>query len=125
MDEDRSSRGDEEDEPETKPDWRVDAAASRARLRDAAVGSGHARAGGGKLVYTDEHGRQRRLPADPGQLSGAEIEAAATAMSYELGAVEASYAQIAAIERLNEMRASGAVSEEDCLREKRRILGQD
>lgn len=97
MDEGRPYASDE-DQPESKPDGRVDEAASRARLR--------------------------RLPADLSRLSSEEIAAAATAMSIELGAVEPSYAQIAAVEHLNEMRASGAVSEENYLREKRRILGQ-
>lgn len=59
------------------------------------------------------------------QLSDDEIHAAATALSYELGAVRPSEATIAAIERLNEMRASGAVSEENYRREKRRLLDQD
>lgn len=125
MDDDRSSLGGEEDASGTKPDWRVDATASRARLQDEATGQEPSHAGEGKLVYTDEHGRQRRLPADMSRLGGDEIDAAATALSYELGGVEASYAQVAAIERLNELRASGAVSEENHLREKRRILGQE
>ena len=121
MNENRSSPS-QDDEPEAKPDWRVDAAASLERL-GAAVDDRAPQASGGKLVYTDEQGRQRRLPADLSQLSRQEVEAAAKATSYELGAVEPSYAQIAAIERLNELRASGAWSEEDYLREKRRILG--
>lgn len=121
MNENRSSPS-QDDEPEAKPDWRVDAAASLERL-GAAVDDRAPQAGGGKLVYTDEQGRRRRLPADLSKLSRQEVEAAAKATSYELGAVEPSYAQIAAIERLNELRASGAWSEEDYLREKRRILG--
>lgn len=124
MNQDRSSRNDE-DEPEAKPDWRVDAVASLERLRGGAAEVEAPQAGGGRLIFTDERGRQRRLPADLGQLSRQETEAAAKAMSYELGAVEPSYAQVAAIERLNELRASGAWSEADYLREKRRILGQD
>ena len=83
------------------------------------------REGDGILVYTDERGRQRRLPEGIGELSREEIQAAATALSDELGAVEPSYAQLAAIERLNELRLAGAVSEEDYEREKRRILAQD
>jgi len=124
VNENRSSRSDD-DEPEAKPDWRVDAAASLERLGGTAPDDQAPQADGGKLVFTDEQGRQRRLPANMGQLNRQEVAAAAKAMSYELGAVEPSYAQIAAIERLNELRASGAWSEEDYLREKRRILGQD
>lgn len=111
-----------EDDPGAKPDWRVDASASRARLQDSKGDLTAAEAGMGKLVYTDEHGRQRRLPADLGELGRGEVEAAAKASSYELGAVEPSYVQIVAIERLNELRAAGRFSEEDYLREKRRIL---
>ncbi len=122
MNEDRPSRSDE-GEPEGTPDWRVDAAASLAHLREDPAESEAPQAGGGRIVYTDEQGRQRRLPADMGRLSRQEVAAAAKALSYELGAVEPSYAQIAAIERLNELRASGAWSEEDYVREKARILG--
>ncbi len=118
MNEDRPARTDEEDSG-AKPEWRVDVAATHARLQD---GASEQEAGGGRLVYTDEHGRQRRLPADLSELGPGEIEAAAKASSEELGAVKPSYVQIVAIERLNELRASGAFSEEDYLREKRRLL---
>ncbi len=111
-----------EDEGMTGAGWRLDDEASRARLREIAAGGPAARAEGGKLLYTDEHGRQRRLPADRGQLTGEEIAAAADALSSALGAPEPSYAQIAALERLNELRTAGAVGAEDYEREKRRIL---
>jgi hypothetical protein len=118
MNEDGSSSN-AEDRPASEPQWRVDVEASRARLRD---GVPREDAGGGELIYTDEQGRPRRLPADSNELSSQEIRAVAKASSYALGAVEPSYVQIVAIERLNELRASGAFSEEDYLREKRRIL---
>ncbi|MDQ3630588.1 MAG: SHOCT domain-containing protein [Actinomycetota bacterium] len=118
MTEDRPNPGDEEKAAAT-PDWRVDVAATRARLQNEAPEEATR---GGRLVYTDEHGRRRRLPADVSELSPQEVMAAAKASSYELGAVEPSYVQIVAIERLNELRAAGAFSEEDYLREKRRIL---
>ena len=121
MNEDKPPAPDEDD-PGAKPDWRVDGAASRARLQDPTGEAAAGEAGMGKLVYTDEHGRRRRLPADLGELSRGEIEAAAKASSYELGAVEPSYVQVVAIERLNELHAAGRFSEEDYLREKRRIL---
>ncbi len=114
-----------DDEPEATPVWRVDATASRARLQDTGGEEPAAEAGMGKLVYTDEHGRQRRLPADLSELSAQEIRAAAKASSYELGAVEPNYVQVVAIERLNELHAAGRFSAEDYLREKRRILGLD
>ncbi len=47
--------------------------------------------------------------------------AAADALSYALGAAPAGDAYIAALERLTELRASGKFSEEDFVREKRRL----
>lgn len=105
-----------------EPEWRVDGSASRERLRDYEPVA--ERAGlrvGGWLVYTDEHGAQRRIPAQEGELSTPDIAAAAKATSRELGASEPGYATIAAIERLNELRSAGAISEENYLREKRRL----
>ncbi len=55
-------------------------------------------------------------------VSSRAIAGAARATSYELGAVDPGYVKIAAIERLNELRSAGALSEENYLREKRRIL---
>ncbi|MDQ6608137.1 MAG: hypothetical protein M3Z06_16515 [Actinomycetota bacterium] len=115
-------QGRDGDAQQSDAEWRVDRAASSGRLRDsdpAAAGPGQA--GGGWLVYTDEQGAQRRLPADMSRLSSREIAGAARATSYELGAVDLSYAQLAAIERLNELRSAGAVNEENYLREKRRL----
>lgn len=124
MDEDRSPRSDDDAEPPAKPDWRVDREATQAGLRDMTATGQPVPTDSGALLYTDEQGRQRRLPRDMSRLSRDEIVAAAKATSYELGAPEPSYAQIAAIERLNELRAAGTFSEADYLREKRRILGQ-
>jgi hypothetical protein len=99
----------------------VDPSASREHLRD--FDPDPTGKTGGALIYTDERGVQRRLPADLSELSSQEIAAAARASSYELGAPDLSYAKIAAIERLNELRSAGAVSEENYLKEKRRITG--
>lgn len=52
---------------------------------------------------------------------GEELAAAARRLSFALGGVETSEARASALERLAEMHASGAVSEEDFLREKRRL----
>jgi hypothetical protein len=122
MNEDGST-GDDGHAPESEPEWRVDRAASRERLREsgpAAERTGEA--AGGWLIYTDEQGAQRRLAADMSQLSSRAIAAAARATSYELGAVEPGDIKLAAIERLNELRTAGAISEENYLREKRRLL---
>jgi hypothetical protein len=48
--------------------------------------------------------------------------AAAEALARSLGAAEPGAAEIAALERLNELRIAGACSEADYLREKRRLL---
>jgi len=52
-----------------------------------------------------------------------ELAAAAVELSSALGAPPAADARIAALERLTELRAAGAISEEDFAREKRRLEG--
>ncbi len=47
--------------------------------------------------------------------------ARARALSERLGAAPLDYARVAALERLSELRASGAMSQEDYDREKRRL----
>lgn len=118
MNEDSDQR---EDGRADEPEWRVDRPATHEHLRDFEPDpEGKC---GGALIYTDEDGVQRRLPADLSKLTSGEIAAAARANSYELGAADLSYAKIAAIERLNELRSAGAVSEENYLKEKRRLTG--
>ncbi len=122
MNDETPTPDEQEDASERPAEWRVDQSASRERLRNydpAAERKGESV--GGWLIYTDEHGAQRRIPKELGELSRSEIAGAARAMSYELGAPDPSYAVVAAIERLNELRAAGAISEENYLREKRRI----
>jgi len=124
MGKDREGSRKDPDEPDETPVWEVDQEATRARLRrEATSGTGPGEAGGGKMAYTDQHGDLRRLPADMGELTGPELGAAARALSQELGAPSPDYARIAAVERLNELHAAGAVSEENYNREKRRLLG--
>jgi hypothetical protein len=123
----RRSRGDERRRgdppgesaggPDRKPAWKVDAAESLARSLEAGERPG------GKLVYVDEHGRRRGLPAERGTLAPEELRAAADALSSALGAPDPDYARLAAVERLTEMRAAGALSEEDFERERRRLMG--
>jgi hypothetical protein len=123
LNDDTSTRDEGEDGLERESEWRVDRSASRERLQSydpAAERAG--RSVGGWLIYTDEHGVQRRLPENLGELSTEEIAAAARATARELGAPDPSYAKVAAIERLNELRSAGAISEENYLREKRRIM---
>jgi len=97
--------------------WKVDPAESLARLRRSGEPAG------GRLVYVDEHGRRRRLPADMATLSPEQLRAAAAALSSALGAPDPDYARLAAVERLTEMRAAGTLGEEDYLRERRRLMG--
>ncbi len=97
--------------------WKVDAEESLARLRKGAKRSG------GELVYVDEHGRRRRLPADMAELTPEQRRAAVDALSSALGAPDPDYARLAAVERLTELRAAGRLSEENYQRERRRLLG--
>jgi hypothetical protein len=122
MNEDSSTPEQGEDRPERAPEWRVDRSASQERLQNYdPVAERKGQRVGGWLIYTDEHGAQRRIPAEVGELSTAEIASAAKALSSELGAAEPSYATLAAIERLTELRAAGTISEETYVREKRRL----
>ncbi|MDP8943351.1 MAG: SHOCT domain-containing protein [Actinomycetota bacterium] len=90
----------------------VDLVEALARAREAAAEGS---------ISSGEH--RRRVVA---ALSGAtvdELAAAAASLSSALGAAPAEDARIAAVERLVELRAAGAISEENFAREKRRILG--
>jgi len=112
-----------DDKPDAEGAWQVDVPASFARAREEAAGDHPREAGGGKLTYIDEHGNRRHLPADMSELTRQEVRAATGALSSALGGASPDYARIAAIERLTELRASGAVSEENFNREKRRLMG--
>lgn len=76
---------------------------------------------GGRVVYEDEHGRPRRLPADLGELSPEQRDAAIGALSQALGAGPPDAARLAAIERLTELRAAGKLTEEQFQKERRRL----
>ena len=117
MSEERPSRDDAARDSDPEPAWKVDKEKSLTRLRKADD------APGGRLVYTDEHGGRRRLPADVSTLTREERGAAVTALSSALGAPDPDYARLAAVERLTEMRAAGTVSEENFIRERRRLMG--
>ncbi len=117
MSEDGPARDDGAVGPEGGRDWKVDAELSLSRLRKGAKGPG------GEVVYVDEHGRRRRLPADLGELTREQRRAAVAALSSALGAPDPDYARLVAVERLTEARAAGRFSEEDFQRERRRLLG--
>lgn len=67
-------------------------------------------------------GLPAHLPADPGGgRSQEEMDAALAALSRDLGGATLDYARVAAVERLNEMRAAGTITEDDYRRERRRL----
>lgn len=101
--------------------WHVDERATSADLAADAAAPLPPPSGEGRVVYVDENGRQRRLPADLGDLSSEERDAAIAAMSQALGAGPPEHARMAAIERLTEVRAAGRMSEEQYRRERRRL----
>lgn len=59
--------------------------------------------------------------AGPGPRTSEELRAAAAELSSALGA-DPDYARVAAVERLTELRAAGAIGEEDYERERRRLM---
>lgn len=101
--------------------WRVDERATSADLAADPAAPLPPAAGEGRLVYVDENGRPRRLPADLGELSREERDAAIAATSRALGAGPPDYARMAAIERLTELRAAGKMTEEQYHKERRRL----
>ena len=109
---DRFPKRDDDDRPNEPRQPEADPVEALARARAAAAEGG---------VSSGEH--RRRVAA---ALSGASVDdlaAAATELSTELGAAPAGDARAAALERLGELRAAGAISEENFAREKRRLQG--
>ncbi len=100
--------------------WRVDDDAMAAELTpdSPSLGAGPP---GGRVIFEDESGNPRRLPADLAELTAEERDAAIDAMSQALGAPTRDYARTAAIERLTELRAAGKLSEEQFHKERRRL----
>ena len=121
MGENTPPRKNEEGELERDPVWRVEGEESMDSLLEQTSPSDARADGEGMMIYTDEHGRRRRIPAERGALSSGELRAAAAALRADLGGPTPDYARMAAIERLTELRASGKMSEEDFLREKKRL----
>lgn len=74
--------------------------------------------------------RRRARPDDAGSASSGprdqseDAGASAADLSYSLGQMRPDEQRAAAVERLTELRAAGKVSEENFLKEKRRLLGQ-
>ena len=121
MDTDNHSRDDEEEPSKAEHVWKVEGEETMDKLVEQTPPSDPSYDGGGMMIFTDEHGRRRRIPTERGALSGGELRAAARALHEDLGAAPADYARMAVIERLTELRASGKMSEEDFLREKKRL----
>jgi hypothetical protein len=104
-----------------KPVWNVEGEKSMDSMLEEPYPSDPSSPEGGKIIFTDEQGRRRRLPAERGVLSSGELSAAADALHRDLGSPARDYARMAAVERLTELRAAGKMSEEDFLREKKRL----
>lgn len=112
---------------ERKLHWRVDETATSDELAadpadraDPAIPS-RPPVGGGRVVYVDEDGSRRRLPADLAELTAPQRDAAIAALSRSLGAGPQEVARRAAIERLTELRASGKLTAEQFHKERRRL----
>jgi len=101
--------------------WRADETATLDDVKADPTGPLQPRDGGGRVVYVDDEGQRRRLPADLSRLTPEQRDAAIKATSQALGAGTPDAARIAAIERLTEIRAAGGISEENYQRERRRL----
>ena len=121
MDTDKAPRGDEDEAPDEEPVWKVEGEESMDKMVEQTPPSDPVYDGGGMMIFTDEHGRRHRIPAERGAMGSADLRAAAKALQADLGRSPVAYARIAAIERLTELHASGKMSEEDFLREKKRL----
>ena len=121
MDTDDSPRPDEDAGEEKDPVWKVEGEETMDKLQNQIPPSSPRYDGGGMMIFTDEQGRRRRIPAERGQMSSPDMRAAANALQRDLGAPAADYRMAAVMERLNELRASGRMSEEDYEREKKRL----
>lgn len=97
--------------------WRVKERATTDRAAASPPSPGE----GGSVVFEDEHGRPRRLPANLGELTTEQRDAAIGALSQALGAGPPDAARLAAIERLTELRAAGKLTEEQFHKERRRL----
>lgn len=67
---------------------------------------------------------EERSSADARQDEIDRLAAAAAELSVSLGQAPADEARLAAVERLTELRAEGRVSEDDFVRERRRLMGE-
>ncbi len=121
MGDDNPPRDEKDEEPDRDPVWKVEGEASMDSLLEQTSPSDARSDGEGMMIYTAEHGQRRRIPAQRGALSSGELRAAAGALRADLGEAPVDYARMAAIERLTELRASGKMSEENFLREKKRL----
>ncbi|MBA3748967.1 MAG: hypothetical protein H0W96_15960 [Solirubrobacterales bacterium] len=113
---------DKDERSEDELQWRVDEEATAAdihvpaeRIRPLNPGEE------GRTVFRDEDGQRRRLPVDLTSLSPAHRDAALAAMQSALGAGPPNFAVMAAVQRLDQMRASGRLSEEQYQKERKRI----
>ena len=104
-----------------KSPWRVDDEATIDHIRPKVDDPHRPLPDGGRVVYTDERGRPRRLPADMSTLTTEDRDAAIAALSHKLGAPPPDMARSLALKRLDELRAAGRISEEHYERERARL----
>ena len=127
MDTDNAPRDEDEPDPagekapDADPEWKVLGEESMDSMLEQTPPSDSSYDGGGMMIFTDEHGQRRRIPAERGTMSGRDLGAAARALQQDLGGPSRDYAKVAVLERLNELRASGKMSEKDFLKEKKRL----
>ena len=86
MDNENPNRGDEEEPPGEQPEWKVEGEESMDSMLEQTPPSDASYDGGGMMIFTDEQGRRRRIPAERGTMSGRDLGAAAQALQKDLGA---------------------------------------
>lgn len=113
----------DEDKPleEEELKWDVDQGATSAEIVDDPAPLDPRAGSEGRVVFRDEHGMPRRLPADLSQLSPQHRDAALEAMGNALRAGPPNVAAQAAIHHLSQLRAAGKISEEQFQKEKARL----
>jgi len=112
---------DEDKPPEDELKWGVDEGATSADMVDDPAPLDPRGGTEGRVVFRDEHGMPRRLPADLSRISHQHRDAALAAMGDALRAGPPNVAVQAALHRLREMRASGKMTEEQYQKEKTRL----
>ena len=102
-------------------EWSVDEGATSADMVDDPAPLDPRGGTEGRVVFRDENGMPRRLPADLSRLSPHHRDAALAAMGNALRAGPPNVAVQAAIHMLKQKRAAGKITEEQFQKEKARL----